>query len=294
LAAGEYSPGQHARHLSRALQALNLGDRLADPVQPSRRDLAVDAALAVYGQGILWALTTETPEGVSVGLDEAWTGAPPGLIAMAADGAGISRARAALARSPLRRAEMTEAEQESELGSVRVVLRGLIRALQLHQPSRRRIAIGRGVRIGLVAIAAVVLIIVAAKLIQGPDLAAGKPWIASSADRDCDVTNGMCQGTAVNIFFHTRQEESPWVQIDLGSPKRISSITVTNRRDCCEERAVPMILETGLTPIKFTPVAEQKTAFTEWKAKFPPVMARYVRARVPRNTILHLEKIAVH
>jgi hypothetical protein len=293
LSAASYTPGQFARHLSRAIGALTIGDSLADPVRPSRRDVGLDAALAVYGQGLFWALTADAADGLPAGLDEAWAGARPDVLAAAADDDAVHRAMVALARSPLRRAEMTDAEQEADLGAVRTVLRGLIRALQRRRPSRKRLAVRRWVRAGLVGCAAVLVIVVGARLMRGRDLAAGKPVIASSVEHDCDLSAGICQGQAVDLFVHTHQEESPWVRIDLQGPQKFSSITVTNRRDCCEERAVPLILETGNDGVHFMKVAEQRTPFAEWKAKFPAVTARYVRARVPRNTMLHLARIEV-
>ncbi len=290
-------PKQFASHLDRAIQALNVGDNLADPLRPSRRELGVDAAVAVYGQGLFWALTTEAPDGLPASLDEAWTATAPDLLAAAADEAGIGRAREALGRSPLRRAEMTDAEQEADLGAVRVVLRGLIRALKRRRPARPRLNLRRWVRVGLVAaLVAIAVLLVRAgvsRLFQGPDLAAGKPWTASSLEPECDLSIGLCGEQAVDLIVHTRQEESPWVQIDLGKRRRFSSITVTNRRDCCEDRAVPLILEVGTDDAHFVPVAERRTTFTEWTAKFSQVIARYVRARVPRNTVLHLARIQI-
>jgi len=286
-------PHLYQRHLDRAVRALNMGDRLADPLQPSRRDLAVDAAIAVYGQGLYWALTADAKNGLPAGLHEAWTYAAPELLAAATDQAGLDRALDALARGQASRAEMTDAQQEEDLGAVRVVLRGLISTLERWRPPRRRVAWRRWISVALVAVAAVVLVVGAVKLFRRGDLAAGKPWIASSATNDCELSTGICQGQAVDLFVHTRQEESPWVRIDLGAPQRFSSITVTNRLDCCEDRAVPLILEVGLDGTHFSKVAEQKQLFTEWKAKFSPVLARYVRARVARNSTLHLARIEV-
>src|SRR5438045_3315664 len=185
---------QYERHLDRAARALALGDRLADPLQPSRRDLAVDAALAVYGQGLYWALTADAKNGLPATLDDAWAGAAPDLLAAATDQAALDRALDALARGQASRAEMSDAQQEEELGAVRVVLRGLISTLQRWRPPRRRVAWRRWVRVGLVAVAAVVLVVVAVKSLQGRDLAAGKPWIASSATTDCELATGICQG----------------------------------------------------------------------------------------------------
>ena len=229
-------PDLFARHLGRAVKALTIGDALADPIRPSQRDVGVDAALAVYAQGLLWALTIDADQAAPTSLEQAWTTAAPDLLAAAADEAAIRSARAALARSPLRRAEMTDAEQEGDLGAVRTVLRGLIRALRQRQPSRARLSVRRWVRGGLVAVVAIaavsVLALVATRLLRGRDLAAGKPWIASSIEQGCEVNTGICQGQAVDLLVHTRQEESPWVRVDLTSPQRVSSILEESSRAC--------------------------------------------------------------
>ncbi len=38
-------------------------------------------------------------------------------------------------------------------------------------------------------------------------------------------------------FFSTKQERNPWGQVDLGANYALSEVRVTNRTDCCSERA---------------------------------------------------------
>lgn len=99
--------------------------------------------------------------------------------------------------------------------------------------------------------------------------------------------------TSREVFFHTNEAESPWVEVDLGEVRAISRVTVTNRVDCCQERAVPMVVsvrgETGAA----RDVARKTEPFDTWEATFATTRARYVRLTVPRRTFLHLRNVEV-
>jgi len=285
-------PEQFARHLGRAIASMKVGDRLADTILVARRDAAAEAALAAYGQGLLWAVTAQTDDPPG-DVDEALARIAPELLGAAGGERALARAREALARTTFDRARMTETDQIADLTAVRAVLGGVIQSLRSRRPSPRRLVATRAIRIGMIAAAVAIMIAEVVALWRPTDLAAGKPWTASSMDWSCDPGLGMCRGMPIGIFFQTREEDSPWVRIDLGSAQWLSSITVINRRDCCAERAIPLLLEIGMDGAHFWKVAEQRAIFQEWKATFPRVLARFVRARVNRRTILHLERISV-
>jgi hypothetical protein len=126
-----------------------------------------------------------------------------------------------------------------------------------------------------------------------PDLAAGKPWRASSSLDTCKPLEHSCTSTRTDIFFHTVEEAEPWLEIDLGRPTSFSVVDVTNRSDCCPDRAVPLAIEVSNDRTTWREVARRKETFSEWRAKFKSQQARYVRLRVLRRTLLHLEKVAV-
>jgi hypothetical protein len=144
-------------------------------------------------------------------------------------------------------------------------------------------------------VSALVLLVVAASLAMavwtsqgGRDLALGKPFVASSSSASC-VQPAKCEG----LLFHTQEERNPWVEFDLGSVVSVRRVEVRNRKDCCGERAVPLVVELSTDRQRYSEVARANDAFSEWVAKFSAQKARYVRLRVPRKSILHLEAVAV-
>lgn len=128
------------------------------------------------------------------------------------------------------------------------------------------------------------------------DLARGKPWRASSKLADCNPEKVMCGSGKTAIFFHTLEENQPWVEIDLGAPTLFTEVRVHNRRDGEQfvlDRAVPLILEVGDDQHTWRVLGQQTEPFSVWTAKLEPTTARYVRLRSPRLTYLHLEAVQV-
>ena len=159
---------------------------------------------------------------------------------------------------------------------------------------RRRVeglSVQRWLRVGLAAAVALALLIGARAWMLGPDLAAGRPFRSSSTLSTwagCLANNG-CSG----LMFHTETESNPWVEIDLGAPRKVRRVEVVNRGDCCAERATPLVAEVSTDRVTWTQVARREEPFGTWKASFPARVARYVRLRAARHTVLHLQAIAV-
>ena len=93
------------------------------------------------------------------------------------------------------------------------------------------------------------------------------------------------------LFFHTAEEESPWVEIDLGELRDVDRVMVENRDDMGAERALPLVVELGDTARHYHEVARRVEAFDRWTATFPKQQTRYVRLLVPRRTTLHLKNV---
>jgi hypothetical protein len=126
------------------------------------------------------------------------------------------------------------------------------------------------------------------RLMLGRDLASGARLRVSSTLSSCP-TDPICNA----MLFHTEAESTPWVEMDLGAAKTIRRIEVTNRTDCCTDRAVPLVIEASTDRKVWTPVARRETDFATWIATFPPRTARYVKLSVPRYTSFHLQDVAI-
>ena len=159
---------------------------------------------------------------------------------------------------------------------------------------RRRIAwilTQRWLRVaGIVAAVCLLAIGVRSRLL-GPDLAKGRPfristpwagWAACVANEDCG-----------QLMFHTDVDNEPWVEIDLGAPRTVQRVDVVNRGKCCADRAVPLVVELSTDQKAWTRVARRDQTFDRWTAQFRPRIARYVRLKATRRTILHLTSVAV-
>uniref|UniRef100_A0A3Q1F549 Fucolectin tachylectin-4 pentraxin-1 domain-containing protein n=1 Tax=Acanthochromis polyacanthus TaxID=80966 RepID=A0A3Q1F549_9TELE len=60
---------------------------------------------------------------------------------------------------------------------------------------------------------------------------------AIDGNRDSEFSHGSCT--------HTAEETNPWWRVDLLEPYIITSITVTNRGDCCSERLNGLTIHIG-------------------------------------------------
>jgi hypothetical protein len=73
----------------------------------------------------------------------------------------------------------------------------------------------------------------------------------------------------------------------------VRGIEVENRGSCCQERAVPLIVELSTDGNTWQEVARRKKKFQGWETRFRPQSARFVRLRVPRKTVFHLRRVRV-
>lgn len=124
------------------------------------------------------------------------------------------------------------------------------------------------------------------------DVLQGRPFRLSSEWARCHPAQQTCGGGTTRILFHTLEEESPFVQYDLGRAVPLTHVAVTNRRDSgLGDRAVPLVIETSLDEKTWHVVAQRDYWFEDWRAEFPKTQARYLRLRVARRSILHLERV---
>ena len=172
---------------------------------------------------------------------------------------------------------------------------GLVEALDQSRNLAAHRRVVRGANGFVLGFAVLAMVVAAAfKAIEPVDLAAGKPWRASSKLFDCHPERIECGGVRTAILFHTNSENQPWFEIDLGAPTPFSAVTVRNRSDAAPERAVPLVLEVSDDRAAWRVLSTEADPFRVWKAKVGPVTARYVRLRATRETYLHLDSVKVH
>jgi len=128
----------------------------------------------------------------------------------------------------------------------------------------------------------------------GPNLALGAKVTLSSNSKTYGVPpERAVDGDRNELGFHTNNEKNAWVQLDLGSEKRIRKVVVYNRTSN-SQRAVPLIVEVSKDRRNWDEVAKRDEDFAIWTAEFSPKKARYVRLKLQDRNFLHLAEIEVY
>lgn len=155
-------------------------------------------------------------------------------------------------------------------------------ALRRH---RRELAGATGVLLAVLGVAPLLELV-------HPDLLRNRPFRLSSEWAKCAPAHESCGGGTTRIFFHTQEEQSPFIEYDLGHIVALRRVTVVNRRDSgLGDRAVPLLVETSVDGKSFQLRARRDYWFDTWDATFEASAARYLRLRVDRKSVLHLERI---
>jgi len=283
--------------LDRAKAALGAGNQLRELSEPSNRQLAAPHSAALYAEALTWVLWSKRPELPPDRLDELASDVK-GLVNVP----GIKPEEALEAERllviPRLALELAERDEKEQDAAATVLRRAALVAVDARERPRRAVD-----TLGLIAFARVglTLLLVGGAIVaaialrpEKPNLAAGKPWSESSLGYECHPLQNECGGVKTRIFFHTKEEDDPWFRYDLGKKTQFSSMKIENRQDGEGARAVPLIVEVGDDGTHFHEIARQKDDFEIWKPSFPKQNARYVRLRVPRRSILHLENVEVN
>lgn len=277
---------------SRAFEQVRLlgeiARQVAEPHEelPSGRRPAV--LLTLYRDFVYWTLVAERKGDASVAPDLAalWAGTPDDRLLRAAGSAEELAAIRGLLVGLSPAASLDATDEDAAR------LRAFADALyeDLEAPRRRvgRILIQRWLRLAAVGVAVLTLVFAIRAMTIGPNLAKQRPFRTSSKLPECATGDG-CD----DVMFHTRQEDNPWVEFDLGGTKRVHRIDVRNRTQCCQERAIPLVAEVSNDHIHWKEVARRDTEFSTWTVRLPPTPAAYVRLRVPRSTYLHLIDVTI-
>jgi hypothetical protein len=271
--------------LARASACIALGDAAREPAVPE--DLRVPEAVGLYRTACRWLLSAAYGEGRP--MDQ--------LL-----GTQLTEQESAACRAVLLRDAFADAASDPDrLANEALAMHALSCRLrdELQSPAAeiRRLRWQRLTRmVGLLVLFAAIVFGAQwgiRRALHGPNLARGKAWRTSSTYMVCDPAHHSCAGTN-DLFFHTQDEDQPWFEIDLGSPTSIRRVDIVNRRDCCEERSIPLIVEVSADRGQWREVARRKETFTQWSAEFPKTSARFVRLRVAKRTVFHLEGVEVY
>jgi hypothetical protein len=148
---------------------------------------------------------------------------------------------------------------------------------------------------GAAALAALVYGVVWA--FSSPNVALRRPVTSSSQSYDT-TPDGAVDGRAYGqLGFHSANEDSPWLAIDLGRPYKISRVKVYGRGDCCFDQSVPLALEASDDGVTYRKVDERTESFSQfdpWVARPRGVVARFIRLQTMRHSFLVTSEVEVY
>ena len=187
-------------------------------------------------------------------------------------------------------------EQRARVVELSSLAEDLLRTMS-PQTTRRRDAWRMASGAVVVLAAAVSLALIAANLTAPEDIALHKRTTSSSAafgSTPSDVVDGHAYK---GLFgFHSANEPSAWLRIDLGREYDVTRVRIFGRHDCCFDQSVPVGFEVSDDDEHFRMVAEKGDAFDPvdpWEVNLDHVRARYVRLRRLEQGVLVLSEVRV-
>lgn len=278
----------------RARLLLELAERAQNPAEPLPSP-ATAVALELYRQAAYWAVQSEA----SLRAGAADASAAAGAAAGSPEQDPAAQKLSALVEQTdfIRCWDLSKEACAVQAGELALSTRAVLGELDGARRQRDALWLQRLFRLGLLLIP-VVATIAGVRYFsdrdeQARDVALGKSWLASSSvGMGCHSPEQSC-AESPDFFFHTNEEQSPWLELDLGKSTSFTAVRVDNRRDCCFDRAIPLIVEVSSDHTKFREVARRTTAFSSWLVTFEPTQARYVRLRIPTRGPFHLGRVRV-
>lgn len=285
--------GEQREFLRRAKLALELGELAFAPGNVVRSGSTAPLATNLFRQAVYWALLAQRPSGEKVSPEQLWAETDRSVLQPVAGNESEYAYLTIVMRSTfVELAEGTEEAQRTGAVQLRSVAKRLVNDSQRVVWQLEWAMAKRFIRVALAIIIPVAAVI--ALWPEKKDLAKGVPWHVSSSAAECHPEKHECGEVKTDILFHTALEKNPWFEYDFGAPIAFSSLTIKNRSDYGPERAVPLVVEVSNDDKSFTEVARREAIFTVWKPSFPTQHARYLRLRIARDSMLHLEAIKVH
>ncbi len=276
--------------LQQARLLAEIAARVAEPAEPLPAGDRAPVILGLVREAVTLVLTSTKASAnlERTALATAWAEAPEDILRDAAQELPSVEAIKDILL-PVAPADAKIATTADDLGRARAFLERLL--WNADAPRRRveTLLIQRWLRVAGVVVVLVLAGTGLRVVTRGKNLIAGKPFTVSSSWTGCP-TDPMCDGL---LLFHTNSEFEPSVTYDLMAPTRVHQVEVTNRPDCCGDRAIPLVVEVSLDRKQWTEVARKTDEFSTWSASFPSRTARYVRLKVGRVSVLHLKNVEV-
>lgn len=300
---------------ARAALAREAAARTLRPAEPFGEPGAAAPACELYREAVHWALLAHVESASGATTDAAGkasvVSAPNGatsllervdhaLLVRAAGGeAELAALLPRLGETYREFAELSASEQKKLAERLEAFAQKLVEPLSGVVEQLERIWIRRVVRIGVVLAVLLGLAYAAHRYSlwsdRKNDLAVHATWTASSnyPAGGCQSPKQSCPG-GENYFFHTTQENDPWIVFDLGKERRVSGVEIDNRLDCCPERSKPLAIAVSTDKRHWTEVARSDEEFTTLHKSFSRTKARYVKIHLPRpDGILHLSRVRI-
>jgi len=124
-----------------------------------------------------------------------------------------------------------------------------------------------------------------------PDLAALARW-QTSTTYPGGPQSGLGAGSPGPLFFHTLEQQDASIVLTFQRTVAIRRVRITNRSDCCQERALPLNVET-LGPKGHRLLCQRRSPFDRWTCDADGVRTQALRIRHPGTGTLHLARIEV-
>jgi hypothetical protein len=287
----------------RAREAAEFARRAIDPGSARSSGRADAIACELYLQSAYWALlalantdASTSPSKLPFDLRAAMALVDRPLLLHAAGGAlGLEEVEMAATLGDY--FDAPGAEQTRVASILRGFAESLLALLSRKEQRVWLLHAQRLTRLGIILVALAAIagtgVLGADWLEQRKDLARDKAWHASSTGASaCNSPAQFCDESP-GFFFHTALEKNPWIEIDLGAPVSFSAVRIINRRDCCRERASPLIIESSDDQKNWKQLARHEGTFSSFKARFPTVRARYLRVRIPPPAVTNLHLAAI-
>jgi hypothetical protein len=128
-----------------------------------------------------------------------------------------------------------------------------------------------------------------------PNIALHRPVTISSQYPNEGLDHSLLvDGDNTNLGFHTLANGPQHCVIDLGTKRAFNTVVVTNRADCCHERAVPLQLQVSDDGQNYRTIAERRDVFDVWTADGLKVQARYVKLQLTTANFFHLSEVEIY